>query len=755
MPSTYSPNLRIELIGTGEQAGTWGTTTNTNLGTLIEDAIAGYVSVSVTSADQALTALNGAADQSRNMTINLTTTTTANFNVYIPPAEKFYVIRNTTAYTATIYCSTVLGNTTAAGAGVTVLANTTTVIFSDATNVREAINSFPGNLVINGSVGIGGAASSARSLYVQSTALTGTIQIGVDSRPVFTSGATGAGYGIISSPATAAASFTQANLYGIGVLDATKGAGSTITNQFGIRIFDQTQGGTANYGLFMDVSSGSDKWNIYASGTANNYFAGAVLVGTTASQTLAGTTGNIQIETPNSASNITVVRNTANTSGPIFAFGKSRGGALGSRTAVTSGDLLGAVVFNGADGTNMIAGAAIYAQVEGTVSAGVMPTNIQFYTENAAGTFAERVRISPAGNVGFTTTPSPWSGGNSLDIVSAAFAGVNALGTLVTWNTYWDGTNWRRKSASTTRIYTQDSANHTWSVGASGASGASYTPTTQMTLDVNGYLTLNASEARYVVSPSTGTNSALLQFTNTGGTAYVGLDRNTPGLGGQYVLNLWHSGNYAIDFATNDTRRMRLTAAGLLGIGTTNPGANLEIYGSGELLRLESGTSASKTMYFRNTGVGNTALILADGTLELKTNSSSPIEFTVSNTTRGRFDTSGNFQFNSGYGSVAIAYGVRAWVNFNGTGTVAIRASANVTSITDNGVGDYTVNITTAMPDANYAVAGCSSRNPVNNPAPIFGLDRANPTTTAVNVQTANTANVREDGLFCMVIIVR
>lgn len=72
----------------------------------------------------------------------------------------------------------------------------------------------------------------------------------------------------------------------------------------------------------------------------------------------------------------------------------------------------------------------------------------------------------------------------------------------------------------------------------------------------------------------------------------------------------------------------------------------------------------------------------------------------------GEFDASANFQFNSGYGSVATAYGCRAWVNFNGTGTVAIRASGNVTSITDNGVGDYTVNFTTAMPDANYAVTG-------------------------------------------------
>jgi hypothetical protein len=68
-----------------------------------------------------------------------------------------------------------------------------------------------------------------------------------------------------------------------------------------------------------------------------------------------------------------------------------------------------------------------------------------------------------------------------------------------------------------------------------------------------------------------------------------------------------------------------------------------------------------------------------------------------------RLDSSANLQFNSGYGSVATAYGCRAWVNFNGTGTVAIRASGNVTSITDNNTGDYTVNFTNAMPDANYS----------------------------------------------------
>jgi hypothetical protein len=77
--------------------------------------------------------------------------------------------------------------------------------------------------------------------------------------------------------------------------------------------------------------------------------------------------------------------------------------------------------------------------------------------------------------------------------------------------------------------------------------------------------------------------------------------------------------------------------------------------------------------------------------------------------TTGSF--SGNLSFNSGYGSAAVAYGCRAWVNFGGTGTVTLRASGNVTSITDNGTGTYTINFTTSMPDANYAFSMACNGN--------------------------------------------
>jgi len=94
-----------------------------------------------------------------------------------------------------------------------------------------------------------------------------------------------------------------------------------------------------------------------------------------------------------------------------------------------------------------------------------------------------------------------------------------------------------------------------------------------------------------------------------------------------------------------------------------------------------------------------------DGTVRLGNGNSGSVTDVAS------FTSAGVFSFNSGYGSVATAYGCRAWVNFNGTGTVAIRASGNVSSITDNNTGNYTVNFTTAMPDVNYSAAGTASNN--------------------------------------------
>jgi hypothetical protein len=89
----------------------------------------------------------------------------------------------------------------------------------------------------------------------------------------------------------------------------------------------------------------------------------------------------------------------------------------------------------------------------------------------------------------------------------------------------------------------------------------------------------------------------------------------------------------------------------------------------------------------------------ADTSGEIQLQSNGTTELTVTST---GVTVADNLLFNSGYGSAVIGYGCRAWVNFNGTGTPAIRASGNVSSITDNGTGLFTANYTTAMPDGNY-----------------------------------------------------
>ena len=151
MPSTYSPDLRIELIANGEQSGTWGTTTNNNLGTLIEDAIAGKATVTTSAQNQALTAYNGVQDEARCAAVILDTLYAGNYNVYVPPVPKLYVVKNASgSYTATIYCSTVLGNTTAAGTGIDIPPGKTVLLRSDGTNVVEQFNYIAGSFTLNG-----------------------------------------------------------------------------------------------------------------------------------------------------------------------------------------------------------------------------------------------------------------------------------------------------------------------------------------------------------------------------------------------------------------------------------------------------------------------------------------------------------------------------------------------------------------------------------------------------------------------------
>jgi hypothetical protein len=134
MASTFS-DLKIELIGTGEQAGTWGNTTNTNLGTALQEAITGSADVAFSSGDVTLTLTNSnGAQVGRNLRLNLTGTSSGALNLILGAemqVEKLYLINNTLADAVTVK------NTT--GTGIAVPAGKTMFVFNNGTNVVDAI----------------------------------------------------------------------------------------------------------------------------------------------------------------------------------------------------------------------------------------------------------------------------------------------------------------------------------------------------------------------------------------------------------------------------------------------------------------------------------------------------------------------------------------------------------------------------------------------------------------------------------------
>jgi hypothetical protein len=139
MSSSYSPSLRIELIGTGDQAGAWGATTDSNFAYVLDTAIAGYQAVAISSTAQALTYINGPSSTANlNQAVYAMlkfTGASAATSVYIPPVSKQYILYNNSGYTITVYNSTVIGNTTAAGSGVSIVNGDAITVWSDGTNV--------------------------------------------------------------------------------------------------------------------------------------------------------------------------------------------------------------------------------------------------------------------------------------------------------------------------------------------------------------------------------------------------------------------------------------------------------------------------------------------------------------------------------------------------------------------------------------------------------------------------------------------
>lgn len=205
--------------------------------------------------------------------------------------------------------------------------------------------------------------------------------------------------------------------------------------------------------------------------------------------------------------------------------------------------------------------------------------------------------------------------------------------------------------------------------------------------------------------------------------------------------------------------------ASIISAGTTS-GTSLNLSGdtSGILQLASNGSTTAVTIDTNQRAAfvaGTAALPAITTTGDTNTGIYFPaadtIAFSEGGTEQMRLTSAGDLQMNSGYGSVATAYGCRAWVNFDGTGTPAIRASGNVSSITDNGTGDYTVNFSNAMPNTNYAVAGVCVGSTTNAFSMICGAGGSVLNTGSVRfgIIAASTGTLQDYGGAISIVIFR
>ena len=282
MASTYSPNLRIELIAVGEQSNTWGGTTNNNLGTLIEQAISGVVSVSVTAGDVTLTALDGATDQSRQMIIIATGTPGVARVITAPAVGKVYEVHNNSNASLSFIA---LG-----GTGVTLIVGAKKYIYCDGTNFYEAVNALTvtSGTINNTTIGATTATTGKFTTVDASGQITSTVTTG--TAPFIVASTTAV------SNLTASNVTTNANLTGAvtSVGNATS-LGSFTSAQLATALTDETGSGANVFAtnptlVTPALGTPSALVGTNITGTATSLTAGAVTNGvyTTGTQTIGG-----------------------------------------------------------------------------------------------------------------------------------------------------------------------------------------------------------------------------------------------------------------------------------------------------------------------------------------------------------------------------------------------------------------------------------------------------------------------------------
>jgi hypothetical protein len=211
MTTTYSPSLKLALIGTGDQSGTWGQTTNTNLGTLLEQAITGVTAISLSGlSSYTLTNYNGTSDDARNAVLIFSGSPSGTVTIVAPAQNKVYVIVNNTSQSISM-------TATGGSVALTVPANTTGQCYCDASNVGgngigfySAQTTAAGNWNIGGNLAVLGTSSLTGSTITSTLTATAINSASVSSSgTVIASSFTGAATGLTGTAASLTAAVSQ------------------------------------------------------------------------------------------------------------------------------------------------------------------------------------------------------------------------------------------------------------------------------------------------------------------------------------------------------------------------------------------------------------------------------------------------------------------------------------------------------------------------------------------------------------------